>query len=318
MHPSPNAESLTDHTPAPQRARRARGAPRARPSREVLGALGAPVAAGAARSGVAIEPAKERTEEDTHERGRWRASPGSLSGGGAASLTWEGAPRPWARVVRGVRLPTAIGVLVFVVAIAVTAVIVLRSLGDDPAIPAHGFAPEAIAGDAASLGETAPLDATGAAGSDVLMVHVIGEVKRPGVVELSVGARVLDAIEAAGGATERAALSAVNLARTVTDGEQIEVLDAESAASAQQQRADGGLASVPSAPLGGGGGSGVVNVNTASPAELTALSGIGPALAERIVAWREANGRFADVDQLLDVSGIGEKTLDRFRDRVAL
>lgn len=266
----------------------------------------------------AKEGAEERTEEGAEKRGRWRASPGSLGDVGAASLTWEGTPRLWTRVVRGIRLPTAIGVVVFVVAIAVTAVIVLRSLSEDPGTPAHGFAPEAIAGDAARLGETAPRDTTGVAGSEALMVHVIGEVKRPGVVELSVGARVLDAIEAAGGATERAALSAVNLARAVTDGEQIEVLDAESAASAQQQRAEGGLASVPSAPLGGGGASGVVNLNTASPAELTALSGIGPALAERIVAWREANGRFADVDQLLDVSGIGEKTLDRFRDRVAL
>jgi len=113
-------------------------------------------------------------------------------------------------------------------------------------------------------------------------VHVTGAVSNPGVVSLEAGARVADAIEAAGGLAEGADESAVNLARPVRDGEQVYV------------------------PLLGEEGTGKVNLNRASSAELEGLPGIGPVLADRIVSDRDRNGPFATLDDLARVPGVGE------------
>jgi competence protein ComEA len=143
-------------------------------------------------------------------------------------------------------------------------------------------------------------DASGAA----LYVHVLGAVLRPGVYQFSDGERVVDAIAAAGGFTPAADLQAVNLARFLSDGEQILVpLQGEAP------------------PAGGpaeGAPAGKVNLNTASSADLETLPRIGPATAQRILAWRETNGRFATVDDLLDVPGIGDKTFESLRELVTV
>lgn len=134
-----------------------------------------------------------------------------------------------------------------------------------------------------------------------VIVHVIGAVRRPGVYTLVEGARVAAAVRAAGGFGPRADRQAINLARPVSDGEQIAVpRRGESGSSAT---ARGSPQQDP--PL--------VNVNTADSTELESLPGIGPALAGRIIDHRTANGPFATVDDLLDVSGIGPKTLERLR-----
>ncbi|MBO2989844.1 ComEA family DNA-binding protein [Leucobacter tardus] len=151
-------------------------------------------------------------------------------------------------------------------------------------------------------------------------VHVVGEVADPGVVELPSGARVRDALDAAGGPTKRAVLAGVNLARVVVDGEQITVPDT---AEAEMSAAPGGVDTAESGGSGGTGANGaspgaLVNLNTADAAALETLPRVGPALAQRIIDWRAANGAFTSVDQLLEVSGIGEKTLEGFRDRVTV
>lgn len=132
----------------------------------------------------------------------------------------------------------------------------------------------------------------------VVTVHVSGMVVRPGLVALGEGARVADAIVAAGGATVGADLTSLNLAATVGDGQHLVVPDVA-----------GGVA----AP---GGGDGRVRVNTADAAALEMLPGVGPVLAERIVAHREANGPFTVVEDLLDVPGIGESKLAAMRESV--
>lgn len=144
-----------------------------------------------------------------------------------------------------------------------------------------------------------PTPGTGA----VLYVHVLGEVNGPGVFQLRDGDRVVDAIAAAGGFTAAADLQAVNLARFLSDGEQILV------------PAQG--ASPPDGPAEGEPG-GKVNINTASSAELETLPRVGPAMAGRIIAWRDANGRFSSVDDLLSVTGIGDKTVEALRDLVTV
>lgn len=161
-----------------------------------------------------------------------------------------------------------------------------------------------------------------------LSVHVAGAVRRPGLVSLTEGARAADAVAAAGGLLPEAAPAAVNLAAPLQDGQQLWVpLAAEAGGSSRPASAlapPAGGSTSPSAPAaalaesppGGLAGPGQLDLNQASAAELEQLPGIGPALAARIVAHRETEGPFGSPRDLLEVSGIGEKTLARFEDRL--
>ena len=133
---------------------------------------------------------------------------------------------------------------------------------------------------------------------NTVMVHVVGAVAAPGVVTVPETSRVQDALVLAGGALEDADLRSVNLARTVFDGEQIVV-----------PRLGDPLDSF-------GGGSGLLSLSQADQASLETLPRIGPATAERIIAWREANGPFRSVEDLLAISGIGPATLEGLADLV--
>ena len=129
----------------------------------------------------------------------------------------------------------------------------------------------------------------------VIVVDVAGKVRRPGVVRLPLGSRVVDAIEAAGGVRGTVDLTPLNLARVLSDGEQVLV------------GVDG--AATPTAGPGGTTGSGtdaVVDLNTATLEQLDVLPGVGPVLAQRIIDWRTAHGRFSSVEELREVSGIGD------------
>jgi competence protein ComEA len=139
-----------------------------------------------------------------------------------------------------------------------------------------------------------------------IFVHILGAVARPGLYELREGDRAVDAVAAAGGFTPEADRSQLNLARFVTDGEQIAVPVA------------GAAAPVGGVPGGGAVVPGKVNINTADAATLETLPRVGPAMAERIIAWRDANGRFAAVEDLMSVSGVGEKTFESLRELVTV
>jgi competence protein ComEA len=141
-------------------------------------------------------------------------------------------------------------------------------------------------------------------------VHVAGAVTKPGVYELDADARVIDAVESAGGGAPDADLNRLNLAAKVTDGQRVLVQRVGEAASAAPGTpgADGGSAD-PSA---------LVNVNSATLAELETLPGIGPTLAEAIIAERERRGGFKSVNELRDVRGIGEKRFADLKDKVTI
>lgn len=126
-------------------------------------------------------------------------------------------------------------------------------------------------------------------------VHVAGSVKNPGLYQLPVGARIADAITAAGGVNKKSAANSVNLAREVVDGEQILV----------GENSLGGTASG-------------ISINSASVSELEDLPGVGPVIAARIVSYREANGPFTSIDALGEVSGIGDSIMDSVRDIATL
>ena len=136
---------------------------------------------------------------------------------------------------------------------------------------------------------------------DSITVHVSGAVVAPGLVEIPWSARVADAIAAAGGSAADANLAGVNLAAPVRDGEQIVVPALGGAGAASPARNDGRV------PL-----------NTATSSDLESIPGVGPVLAERIVAARDERGGFGAVEDLLDVAGIGEAKLAAIRDLVAV
>jgi len=147
-----------------------------------------------------------------------------------------------------------------------------------------------------------------------VVVHVVGAVTSPGVYSLPSGSRVSDAVAAAGGATGNAAEEGLNLARVVADGEQIRVLTkAELEAGIQ-----GGDTPAAVAGAGGATASGKVNLNRATAAELDSLPGVGPSTAQKIIADREANGPFKKIEDLMRVSGIGEKKFDSLKDLVTV
>jgi competence protein ComEA len=237
---------------------------------------------------------------------------GRISAGLGPGARWEVSARAAA---------AAVGVLVLVVAL----VVVMLSRGPSPGavVPAVASTPFAV--DSTAIGPAAtglqPTDAAGVSPAGAVTssagqvrVYVVGQVQRPGVVSLAAGARVEDAVDAAGGSTGKADLAVMNLARKVVDGERIVVprpgekvptadpIPAPDGAAPADGQA--GTSSAPGTP---------VDLNTATVADLDALPGVGPVIAGRIVAWRQQNGNFKTVDDLGEVSGIGDATLEKLR-----
>ncbi len=218
------------------------------------------------------------------------AGPGADPDGPSGSLGRHRAPVRALRVDPGRRGSGALWVAGLLAALAVAGWTWLQRPSVEPAPPA--VSPAASAPAPPSVGEDA-----GAAGAAApVVVSVVGPVVRPGLVTLPEGARVADAVAAAGGLLPEADPASVNLAAVVADGQQIAV----------------GVpgAVPPAAPAGsgtpaGGAPAGPLDLNTATVADLDALPGIGPVLAERIVDHRERNGRFTTVEHLDDVPGIG-------------
>jgi len=134
-----------------------------------------------------------------------------------------------------------------------------------------------------------------------LYVHIVGEIKTPGMYQLPLGARLVDAVFAAGGLTADADNSSVNLARELSDGEQIVVFKVGEIAEA-----------------GGSAPGGLISINSATAEQLEELPGIGPALSSRIIAYRDANGGFKTKEDLLNVSGIGDSIFAGFTDLITL
>jgi competence protein ComEA len=168
---------------------------------------------------------------------------------------------------------------------------------DDPS-PAAPTASDTATPATPSVGEMADTAST-------VVVSVVGLVARPGLVSLPAGSRVAAAVEAAGGLLPEADPASVNLAAVVADGQQIAV-------------AVPGAAPSPAGTAGGTVPGGPVNLNTATVSDLDALPGIGPVLAQRIVSYRDQQGRFTSVEQLDDVPGIGPSIYDQLKTLVTV
>ncbi len=194
-------------------------------------------------------------------------------------------------------------VLLGLIAAAVAAVAYLRAQPSPTttALPAHSSTTVSV--------RTTPIAATPA---PLLLVDVTGKVHRPGVVRLRSGARVIDAVRAAGGALPGTSLDSLNLASKLTDGQQVAV--GGPAVPAGSAVTGGGAGTSPAA----GASTAPVNLNTATLAELTTLPGIGPVLGQRILDYRTAHGPFASIDGLQQVAGIGPSKFADLKDHVTV
>jgi competence protein ComEA len=174
------------------------------------------------------------------------------------------------------------------------------------------------------VSSASPKPGPGAPAADgPVVVSVVGLVHKPGLVTLAPGARIADALTAAGGAVDGADLIGLNMARRVTDGEQIIVgivaAPGQPAAMGSSISSGRPTDAAPETPSTGGktpAPGGLVDLNAATVEELDTLPGIGPVTAAAIIAWRDANGRFTSIDQLGDVDGIGPARLEKLRDLV--
>lgn len=193
--------------------------------------------------------------------------------------------------------------LVCALAAVVAAGVVLRGRPAEVEVPVVEQVGTALPG----APEPSPSDSAPA--QSELIVAVVGEVVSPGVVRLPPGSRVQDAVRAAGGLAPGGSSGLLNLARRLVDGEQV-VVGPDVAADPAVGAAAGAA--------GGGAPGGLVDLNAATPAQLDGLPGIGPVLAERIVAWRTDNGPFASIDQLREVPGIGEAKYSSLKSKVAV
>ncbi len=256
-----------------------------------------------------------------------RLSPGSRGADALAAVAarWGVTPR------------AVLGVLVLAVVVVATlglrAALVQRQSVPEPVVPTSSLVARSAtaAGSAGPPTTAGPLPggattpsvrpsggaaATAAASAGgtptgTVVVDVVGQVRRPGVVELPAGSRVHEAVAAAGGAVRGADLAQVNLARVLGDGEQLVVPKA-----GQTLPPGGPVGPAASSASGTATAGSVVDLNTATAGELDSLPGVGPVLAQRILDWRDANGRFSSVDELSEVSGIGDAVLTGLRARV--
>jgi len=266
-------------------------------------------------------------------RGRHRAPP--VSGGGPRVVELPGFLVGRRLRIRGAAVVAALGVVVLAGVYFALRVAAAPRAAEPVAITAtrtgivggSGMSVTGVLGAAEGTAATdghVPTSAPAGVGSNatqgvgitgaVIVVHVVGQVVHPGVVRVADGARVVDAIAAAGGALPGADLMRINLAAALHDGEQVHV-PAPGESILPGAFAAGTSGSVVGSAAGGGG---PVDLNRADLAALDALPGVGPVLAQRILDWRAAHGRFTSVDELGEVSGIGEKLLAQIRPRVTV
>lgn len=272
-----------------------------------------------ARYAVVEAPAEESVEENEpaeNEPAKQASQPGEdwldrLRSPGEPEPEVTAGTRPWLREAAGRafefgRAHLAAVVVVLLVGVAWSAYSLLQARSS----------PVAAAAPVIQTSPSPTPQPSGATTAQPVMVHVIGAVRKPGVVKLAEGSRVADAISAAGGLSESAAPGELNLAQVLADGVQVKIGNSKHPGGWIRDSADTGSA-------GSSGGSTAgdpakVALNTATLEQLDTLPGVGPVTAQKILDWRKEHGRFTAITELQEVDGIGPKTYADLADHVRL
>jgi len=151
-----------------------------------------------------------------------------------------------------------------------------------------------------------------------IYIHIAGEIKYPGVYEMESGDRVFQLIEKAGGVTENADISSINLSKKLIDGEKVIIFAKKDSVNSETTSNSLNQSSSTSSIVSSTNNSNLININTASQKELEELPGIGPTLAQRIVDYREKNGYFQTIEDIKKVSGIGDKKFEAIKDLITV
>lgn len=155
---------------------------------------------------------------------------------------------------------------------------------------------------------------------EIIVVHIAGEVKKPGIVKIKEGARIADIIEAAGGLTEKANITNINLAYIIEDGQKItipskeEKVEIDQEGYIQTENGEGIINEV----QGVSSKNQVVNINKATKEELQTLQGIGESTAEKIITYRKENGNFKQIEDIKNVPGIGDAKYENIKDKISV
>ncbi|SPF67541.1 TIGR00426: competence protein ComEA helix-hairpin-helix repeat region [Propionibacterium ruminifibrarum] len=257
------------------------------------------------------EPAEDPDAEADHPGTVPALRPGPAGAPG-------GAGRPVQRLYEFGRAHVAVITIVCVVVLVFSVTQVLRARATTVDAPAPSIGAEGTDTPQAGSPESTPPSQPQSSPA-IIRVHVTGAVHAPGVVQVPVDARVQDAIDAAGGFSDDADPGELNLAQPVSDGCQIIIGTSGAPRGELNQPGASPGPGAGEAPAGSGpegGGDDLIDLNSATAAQLEELSGIGPVLAERIIEWRTEHGRFSRVEELQEVSGIGEKLYARIKDHV--
>lgn len=193
-----------------------------------------------------------------------------------------------------------------ILALLIVGAVFMWRRGGEPQVAPPSLAPSV---GAAVVEPVSPTVGAPGSSSGAVLVHVAGAVRRPGLYELPMGARVADAIDAARGPRRKADLDLLNLAEPLVDGQKIDVPTAGESLEP---------AAVPPSVQPGASPNGLINVNTADQTMFETIPGIGPVTASAIVGHRDEIGEFTSIEQLLDVTGIGPATLEAMRPYISL
>ena len=154
-----------------------------------------------------------------------------------------------------------------------------------------------------------------------IVIHIMGEVKKTGIIYLKQGARIADAIEAAGGATKDADIDAINLAYVLQDGQKINIPNKKDRSKNENSvyiTSESGNNVITQESNEAKGGNKKVNINEASQSDLETLPGIGPSIASRIIEYRTQNGKFSKIEDLQNVKGIGDAKYNKIKDMITI
>lgn len=155
---------------------------------------------------------------------------------------------------------------------------------------------------------------------EIIVVHIAGEVKKPGIVKIKEGARIADIIEEAGGLTEKANITNINLAYIIEDGQKITIPSKEEKVEIEQEgyiQTENGVGII-NEEQGVSSKNQVVNINKATKEELQTLQGIGESIAEKIITYRKENGSFKQIEDIKNVPGIGDAKYQNIKDKISV